>query len=143
MRLTKVRYSPLLIHVMLRGVTRTQTVIAVVDDEPQWEALTRVLKPIPALFSQRSLNPVVDLFLILGFELNLIFVSEKRLDLLQAYFFCRLHADHQLPACGSDAVASQAPTSLELLSNSALVKQPHNHWRNTPIWPANTPTQQH
>jgi hypothetical protein len=44
MRLTKVRYQPLLIHVMLRFVTRTQTVIAVVDDEPQWEALTRVLK---------------------------------------------------------------------------------------------------
>ena len=112
-------------------------------------------QPIPALFSQRSLNPVVDLFLILGFELNLIFVSEKRLDLLQAYFFCRLHADNQLPACGSpravifllspppDAVAFQAPTSLELLSNSALVRQPHNRWRNTPIWLANTPTQQH
>jgi CheY-like chemotaxis protein len=35
MRLTKVQYPPLLIHVMLRGVTRTQAVIAVVDDEPQ------------------------------------------------------------------------------------------------------------
>ena len=58
-------------------------------------------QPIPALLSQRSLHPAVDLFLILGFELNLIARFQKRPDLLQAYFLCRLHADNQLPACGS------------------------------------------